>query len=215
MQRLRQFELAAEDVLREVEAEMDVHIRERADQLRASGMSPDRARDEAAARFGDRTQYLLESTAIVLATRLRQVHRRQTVRYGTLAATIVVVAVSIGLFLGVRRIKELSRSLAQTQTELRSYRGGSHVPLAQNVRFVTVRGRVAKPQVWTLPRGMRVTVGELIQKSGGLVPGALGRATITRYYGGQASAAVVITQSNWTNRRGDLELNEFATVELE
>lgn len=162
----------------EIDEEFEHHLAARADELARRGMDPAEARAEAERRFGS----LARHRQRCLAQRPEAFMKRtRSVLVILILAVLAVVAVD-----GWRRAVHAQR-LASEMMVLRSQAAdqsqrsmdalrqqqaaASANPPWKSARVVYVDGGVARPGVYQLPEGGRLTVSRLVAAAGGSGPG--------------------------------------------
>jgi len=199
---------------RDLRDELAFHLERSASELERDGMSPEEAAAEARARFGDPAMVrraVRRAAEAPLRWRLRALT-------GALAAALAALGGLGALTVTWERAgREREATLARDNRALGEMIDAAPVtgtlPLAQSVRFVTVRGAVMRPAVWTLTRSQALTLRQIVAKSGGLAPGAAGafEVTIDRW---REVRSVSISAAEWANPAGlDPELVGHCEIE--
>lgn len=216
MRWLNRFKFNSSQVEHDLQEEFEFHIAERARRLQDQGLSEPEALHQARQAFGDTDRYRAE-TMVVLTSRLLT-RRTWLVASGCSAAACLV---SIGLTLTIalrqqsRVVGELQANISQLNADLAPFRGIGELPLAQQVRFVTLRGNIVQPRVWTLPADSSVTLRDLVNKSGGLTAQATGDVVLTISNNGTESKQA-FSRAKWINPSvPDIHLDGFCVVEVQ
>lgn len=168
-------------VIRSVDAEFSSHIDECVDDLVAQGYALDDARVEAHRRFGDASSHRADILEAEMTPRSRWL---------VAAAAAFALVLTGSLVMGARQhrqalahrelLAQLQDDVARLRAASLDPRAGLSIPMAQDIRFVTVDGAVQKPQVWTLGRRDDITLGEMLERSGWLASDASGTVFAVR-----------------------------------
>jgi hypothetical protein len=216
MRILKWLGLTMSEVESDLDEEFEFHIQERACQLRQSGLGDAEAERRARLSFGDAARFRAEA-AVALSPRLFRRRMWTAVALcscGTCAAS-AGLAVFVTARAHAREMGGLRSELDRLRADIAPFRGEGKIPLAQQVRFVTVRGAVRQPRVWTLPREIEVTLRTLIDKSGGVAPGARGDVFLTSGSAPETSGGKAISAAQWqTPGSPEIPLNGFVNVEV-
>ena len=169
-----------------LDQEFQSHLEESVDDLIESGISPVKAQTEAVRRFGD----LSGLRAAALSEHIIRPYRKLIyILAGVLLSTSAALVLSlynIGNTLNDQReMKRVTGELIDLRARLAASGGRSPIPMAQDIRFVTVEGAVRNPQVWTLGRRNDVTLGDLLHRSGWLTNQASGQVVAVRLVNGE------------------------------
>lgn len=133
-----------------------------------------------------------------------------------------VVACTLGIaasaaFLSRRdglAMNSLREDVERLRLELAPFRGEGRIPLAQQVRFVTVRGAVCNPRVWTVPSDLEVSLRAIIAKSGGLTSTASGEVILTSS-SSTGSSPKTLTASQWLDPdKSEIPIPGFVTIDV-
>jgi len=167
--------------LRGLDAEIEHHLESIENEYIATGVDPARARSLALERFGDPTEARYGVVREMMGERSRRPRRGRGIIVGLSAACLSIAGWTvIRQSASADRISSLDTELADARSQLAAVRAGRLPALAQNVSFITVEGDVARPSLWTIPRGGHVTLREILGRCGGLGSGDVGAGgTIT------------------------------------
>lgn len=221
MRRFQLFSGLVRNSLGEIDEEFAQHIEERTQMLCDQGWERAAAERESRRRFGNVDQWRLEAAATMVGSRLGP-----RIAASVLIAVIASASLTAAGFTWVltsrsaaandrlgAEVSSLRRDLAPFTGEAESIQA---IPLAQDLRFVTIRGKVAKPYVWAIPRDLEVPIESLLAKSGGLLPDATGELVI-RDRATQAGQEAVRVCSIAELRKGDSASKQakgFVTVDV-
>lgn len=202
------------EVCLDVDAELAFHFDASAADLRAGGLDHDAARQRSLERFGE----LAEIRAEMISIGMRPWRRLGLVATLAAALTIAGSLTVATRFSAIARTERqgaalLGERLDSAKVMLAAAQPQSDLPMAQTVRFIRVRGAVANPSLWTIPRDRPVTVAQLIAKCGGLTLDATGRVFVV-----EDRAATPLTldmNRSGVDPDGDLPLPRSCTLVVE
>ncbi len=173
----------------EVRDELDAHLAMIEDELLAQGLSPQQARVQALARFGDPARIALEARTIKLGDRIM-------LQRINLALLVVFGAAVIFLLVQNHRINTRSvATLEQVSASLVALQNREPAPQAapaSPAKLVYIEGAVRSPGPYLIPPG-GFTLKQLISAAGGLKDGA---QTIYLDSGGDDRMNVILSPSN-------------------
>jgi len=175
--------------LRRIDDEFRLHIESKVDDLVAEGWDRSDAEAEAQRCFGDPSGYRAEILNGEVGS---------SGRFSGIAAAgfLLLLAgggvVSYGFAQALQQsrsqIEQLTMQVQELRGSVSQARQNDRIPMAQDVRFVTVDGAVEQPLVWTFGRRDDITLEAILERSGGLAPDATGQVYVVRFEnGGPAS----------------------------